>query len=161
MNILNFLSSVITILTFILTFGFIPDSSATLIFKLGLPEKVVIFSILMFSVLSAVSSAVQHFSKLKPMSFLTPVCILAIVNAYVIMRLAEILILQSIDPNFQFIVFMSLLAISIVYSSVSISGKLSNRFLFSERGKYSFSVNCIFNGAMLIMFAVIGQSISS
>ena len=154
MQLLNILSSVLTIFTFIVTFGLIDIQPEKVLLEWGIAERTLLFAILMFSVQSVISNLVLAFSKQEPSTFITPVAILAIINAYVVMKLANVIILSTLVGWDQLFVSFGILFIAIVYSSVVISGKLSNDFLFSNRGKYSLPVNLIFNGAMFIMYSL-------
>ncbi|MBB1380360.1 MULTISPECIES: hypothetical protein [Pseudoalteromonas] len=153
MQLLNVVSSIITIFTFIVTFGVVDIQTENIVFNWGVAERVLLFSILMLSVLSTISNFVLYFSKLEPMKFITPVCILAIINAYVVMKLAHAIILSTLTDWYQLLVSFGILFVAITYSSLQISGKLSDDFWFSNRGKYASPVNYIFNGAMFIMYS--------
>ncbi|HGF5096982.1 TPA: hypothetical protein ACF373_003023 [Vibrio parahaemolyticus] len=161
MYILNMVASLLTIVSFILTFDLIPNESIAVVMNLGMPERVAVFAILMFSSLTTISHAVQVFSKLSTVNFLAPVCILAVVNAYVVMKLAEVLVLSALAGDVQFLAFLAILFISIAFCIVSISGRLSSHNMFNNRGKNTFGVNCIFIGSMLVMYGVFGHSLNS
>ncbi len=158
MKLVHFLASILTILSFILTF-LIPSSSAIeVVIKYGLAERAIVLAILSLLVIQAFARWAGAIAHQKNPDFAISATLLAIINAYILMKLAHVFVLNYLSGQPLLFAKITVLFLVVSFSSVILSSSLENSESKNIRRYSPRALNLMFNGWILLMSSFIAFS---
>jgi len=158
MKLLQFIASIITIVTFILTFLVPSSSTIEVIVNYSLAERAIVLGVLSVLVIQAFAKWVAAIAYQKNPNFMINVTLLAMINSYILMKLAYVFVLYHLSGQNLLHAKLAILLLVVSLSTVTMSSSVENSESSNIRRYSPKALNFMFNGWILMMSSIIAFS---